>query len=317
MLWAPALRLAFLCLIPATAPAASPTLPEKLIEAGHWKRARVLVEARLKQDPQDALANFLLSQIRAAFGDRNSPLPLAEKAEALDPATARYHRQVAEVLGVAAQHANVFQQLLLARRFRKEIDAALALDPHDIQALRDLIEFYLLAPAVAGGDGRKAETTAARIAAIDSAAGFLAQARIAEFHRDKSAEESLLRRAVEAAPADYGARIALARLTQNEAEARAALALDPGRVDAYCILASMDAGRGDWQALDAILAAAARAVPDDAAPFYRAAEALRATGSGPARAEGYLRIYLEQPPEGNEPSAAEARAELSRCEKSR
>src|SRR5712692_3348518 len=119
---------------------------EALIEAGHWKQARTLVEARLREVPGDALSNFLLSQIRNAFRDRSAPLAFAEKAVALDGRTAKYHRQIAEVLGVTAQHSGAFQQLLLARRFRKEIDIALSLDPSDAQAQRDLMEFYLLAP---------------------------------------------------------------------------------------------------------------------------------------------------------------------------
>ena len=43
---------------------------ERQIEAGHWKRARAVVETRLGEAPGDALSHFLLSQIRAAFGDR-------------------------------------------------------------------------------------------------------------------------------------------------------------------------------------------------------------------------------------------------------
>jgi hypothetical protein len=62
---------------------------------------RALVEARIKETQDGALQNFLLSQIRGAFGDRAMPLTLAEKAVALDERTAKYHRQVAEVLGVA------------------------------------------------------------------------------------------------------------------------------------------------------------------------------------------------------------------------
>src|ERR1035438_6976003 len=57
---------------------------ERLIEAGHWKRARTLVETRLREAPADALSQFLLSQIRGAFGDRLTPLTLAEKAVSLD-----------------------------------------------------------------------------------------------------------------------------------------------------------------------------------------------------------------------------------------
>src|SRR5260370_9145331 len=143
---------------------------EKLIEAGHWKRAVEAVEI-----PGDALSTFLLSQIRAAFGDRATPLSLAEKAVALDGRTAKYHRQIAEVVGVAAQHAGAIQQLFLARRFRREIDTALSCDPRDLQALGDLLEFYLLAPGIAGGDPRKAAEVASQVAAIDAIEGLLAR----------------------------------------------------------------------------------------------------------------------------------------------
>src|ERR1035441_9158529 len=93
--------LLILCAVAISRAEQSPA--ERLIEAGHWKRARTFVEARLREAPGDALSNFLLSQIRGAFGDRTStPLALAEKAVALDGRTAKYHRQVAEVLGVTA-----------------------------------------------------------------------------------------------------------------------------------------------------------------------------------------------------------------------
>ena len=109
-----------------------------------------------------------------------------------------------------AQHAGVLRQVLLARLFRKEIDIALKLDPRDVQALRDLMEFYLLAPGIAGGDTRKAEAIAQRIAAIDECAGFLARARIAEYRNDQSVEGAMLRRAAAIRPAVYRAQTALA-----------------------------------------------------------------------------------------------------------
>jgi hypothetical protein len=60
--------------------------------------------------------------------------------------------------------------------------------------------------------------------------------------------------------------------------------------------------------MEAILAAASRQIPDDPVPYYRAAERLLATGRDLARAESYLRRYLSQEPEGNQPTAAEARS---------
>jgi hypothetical protein len=277
------------------------------------------VEARIRSAPNDPLANFLLSQIRAAFGDRSTPLPLAEKAVGLDGRSAKYHRQVAEVLGVVAQHSNAFQQILLARRFRKEIDTALALDPRDVQANRDLLEFYLLAPGVAGGSRQRAGAVADRIGAIDLPEGLLAKARIAAYDKQPALQESLLRQAVEAQPASYRARIALAEfylapgrtgLAAAEATARDAVRLAPGRSDAYAVLAAVCAGRGAWTELDAVLAEAEREVPDDLYPQFRAAELLIAAGHHLDRAERYLRVYLAQEAEGNRPTAAEASRQL-------
>jgi hypothetical protein len=87
-----------------------------------------------------------------------------------DGRTAKYHRQLAECLGVTAQYSGMLHQLFLARRFKKELDIALTQDPTDLQALRDLMEFYLLAPGIAGGDKDQARAVSARIERIDSAA---------------------------------------------------------------------------------------------------------------------------------------------------
>jgi tetratricopeptide (TPR) repeat protein len=301
---------------------AQSTQAEQLVIAGHWKQARALVQMRILEVPNDPLMNYLLSQIRNAFGDHVTPQALAEKAVVLDGSTAKYHRQYAEVLGVMAQHANILQQLRLARRFRKEIDTALMLDPRDTQALRDLIEFYLLAPSVAGGDQRKAWETAGRVAQIDVAEGFLAKARIAEFYKQSPAEEAALRQAAAAQPPSYRALIALARfylssehLNQASAEAIAkqALLLDRGRVDAYSVQAEVCVDRSDWSALDSVLREAGKEVPDDLAPQYHAAERLLAAHHDPARAERYLRIYLGQEAEGNEPGLAVAHWKLGQA----
>jgi tetratricopeptide (TPR) repeat protein len=311
-------RILALCLL-AAGVRANQSLPEALIEAGHWKKARALVEARIGANPRDALACFLLSQVRNAFGDHESPLGLAEQAVALDGGVAKYHRQIAEAVGVAAQHSGIFQQLILARRFKKEIDAAIALDPRDLQALRDLMEFYLLAPGIAGGDSAKARETAARIAAIDPAEGYAAQARLAESSGERNRIEDLLHRAAEAKPRDYRMRIALAEfyvtpehrdLAGAEREASEAVRIDPSRAPAYAVLARCYAAGERWIELDSTLATAGRESSDDLAPNYRAAEVLLGANRALDRAAGYLRTYLSVEPEGNEPTLAEAHWKL-------
>jgi len=300
---------------------AQQTSAEKLIEEGHWKRARVLVEGRAAEAQQDPRACFLLSQVRAAFGDRSGPLPLAERAVVLDPRTAKYHRQVAEVVGMAAQQAGPLQQLFLARRFRKEIEIALSLDAQDVQALRDLLEFYLLAPGIAGGDRQKAKTIAQRIHAIDAAEGFLADARTAQFEKRTGDAETALEQAAAVRPVSYRAAIELARYdlsaqppkpSRAEAAAREAMRLYPDRADAYAILSAIYACRASIAALDEILVEAARRVPDDAFPYYSAAERLVADQRDLDRAQHYLLVYMSQEPEGNRPTLADARRLLSR-----
>jgi tetratricopeptide (TPR) repeat protein len=295
------------------------TDPEKLIDAGHWKKARAIVEERLSRNPNDALANFLLSQIRNAFGDYTTPLPLAEKAVALDGRVAKYHRQVAEATGLEAQHANAFRLIILARQFRNEIDAAISLDPHDIQAHRDLLEYYLVAPGIAGGDVQKASAMAKQIGQLDAAEGMLAEARVASFRKRFNESGELLRQAVALQPSNYRARLALAKFyaapeSYNAAMALSAaqelLKLEAGRVEPYTILAQIYAEQCDWNALDSLLNESARENPDDLAPYYRAAETLLAKGREPARVAHYLQVYLQQEPEGNEPTLADARRKL-------
>jgi len=298
---------------------AQQTDPEKLIDAGHWKKARVIVDERLSRNPNDALANFLLSQIRNAFGDYATPLPLAQKADALDGRVAKYHRQVAEATGLEAQHANAFRLIILARQFRSEIDMAISLDPHDIQAHRDLLEYYLVAPGIAGGDVQKASAVTKQIGQLDPAEGLLAEARVASFRKRFNEAGELLRQAVALQPSNYRTRLALAKFyaapeSFNAAMASAAakelLKLDAGRVEPYTILAQIYAGQCDWNALDSLLNESARENPDDLAPYYRAAETLLANGREPARVARYLHVYLQQEPEGNEPTLADARRRL-------
>jgi len=303
----------------ALAAAAPQTLPEKLIEEGHWKQARAIVEPWIRAKPNDPLADFLLSQIRNAFHDRQSPLSLAENAVRLDSGVAKYHRQVAEVLGVTAQHSGMLQQLFLARRFKKEIDTAISQDPNDSQALRDLMEFYLLAPVIAGGDKDKARAVTDRISRVNVDEGYLAQVRLAEFNNEPGKVEGLLRKAAESQPENYRARIALATYYLSAAHrnydlaeqyAGKALTIGPGRVEGYAILSAVSAARSNWIEMEALLARAEKAVPDDLTPDYRAAEAILLAGRDLPRAEPLLRKYLTATPEGNAPTFSEAHWQL-------
>jgi hypothetical protein len=69
---------------------------ERLIEAGHWMRARTLVEARIREAPDDPLANFLLSQIHNAFGGGRVEADASRRVPD-DPAP--YYRAAGHLIG--------------------------------------------------------------------------------------------------------------------------------------------------------------------------------------------------------------------------
>src|SRR5262249_8855209 len=156
-----AVRAILFCLsIPA---AFGQATPEALLKAGHIKRARAIIEEKYRQTPNDPEVLWLMSWVRQDFKDVKASIDFAEKALAANPKEARYHQRVAEAVGEEAQHASALRQMGLGRRFKKEIDATLALDPKNVEALKYLMEFYFAAPGLLGGDKAKGHTTADQI----------------------------------------------------------------------------------------------------------------------------------------------------------
>lgn len=150
-----------MCLVIAPFASAAPDRAVRsLIDGGHWKQARAILEPRLKANPNDAEAAALLSRVRHQYGDLEGALPLAETAVRLEPKVADYHWQLAEVVGEMAQRASVLKQFGLGRRFKREAEAAMALDVKHLDAREGMIDFYIQAPGIIGGDRKKADQTA-------------------------------------------------------------------------------------------------------------------------------------------------------------
>lgn len=154
--------------------------PDALIKAGHFKRARSIVEPRYKANGGDAELNYLMSEIEVAFGNIEGARSLAEKAVALNGREARYHRLLGDLYGETAQTASLFAKGGWAKKFKAEVDTAATLDPKGTNSRFDLLEYDLQAPRLMGGGKDKAAAMAGEIALIDPAQGDLAQARLAQ-----------------------------------------------------------------------------------------------------------------------------------------
>jgi tetratricopeptide (TPR) repeat protein len=311
-------RSLLLVLLAAGAVLADTLTPARLVELERWKEARVLLEPRVRSHPNDAEAVHLLSRVRLAFGELDEALRFAEKAAALDPKNARYRAGVAQVVSVQASSAGMLRQIALARRARREAEAALALDPSSTEALSGLMAFHVESPAIVGGDRARALRLAEQIGRIDRVEGLMAQMRLVQGQRRGDQVLALHQQALELNPRHFvslralmDAALAGGKFEAAEKHARAALAAEPDRIDAYAGLAAVFAAQERWPELDAILADAERRIPVNYSAHLRAAGELLTTGTDLVRAERYGRLYLTVQAEPTGVSHAEAHRQLA------
>lgn len=290
---------------------------DRLVDQNHYKRARTVVSARLRENPNDAHALFLSSKIQEALGNLRLATAQAEQSIAIDGNNPDYHAQLAECYAYMADRMSAVKALSYVHQMKKELAATFALRAHDTDALLVAMMFAFHAPAIAGGDHHKAHEMADEMVAHDARWGYLAQARLAQEDATDEVKEKWLKKAVQTDPKHYRAWQELSNFyccvatRKNPAEAERAgkemLRLDPGQTGGYNALASAYARAQRWGDLEAVLAQAEKAVPDDLAPYYFAAQALIDSGQDFARAEKYLGKYVSQDPEGKEPDRGQAK----------
>jgi tetratricopeptide (TPR) repeat protein len=306
---------ALLALVLAVATVASAATPEQLVEDGHFKQARALLDRQLQSNPNDPQLNWLAARIHRAFGDIPGAINYAQKAVQLAPQKADYRLTLAELQGRLAQQSSVLKQAMLARSIHKELETAFQLEPSNLDARWGLLQYYWLAPAIVGGDKSKARSMAADIGKLNAAQGFVAQAVLAADEKRTADVERNYRKAIELDPKNYDARISLAqfyvaddqkKLDQAEEQYRAAVKINPARIEGYNGLASIYAQRGQWAQLDSTLSDSEHAIGDNFQPFYEAGTVLLNNGKDLPRAERYLRKYMGQEAEGNAASLPEA-----------
>lgn len=308
---------AIVCLAGVTLLAKDEVSMDALMEAGHWKRVRSIATAHIASNPNDAAAHAWLAKARIAFADYEGSVNEAERAVAIEPNNPAFQGQLAEACAMAADVSNPVKAYSYVRRMRKATAAALAANPNHVDTLLVDMMFTFKAPSLAGGDKKKAFQIADRIQSVAPAWGYLAHARLLQDSGDDPTTERMLKGAVQADPSFYRAHISLARFycctartpryDLAEKAARNAMELDPSQSGAYEVLATAYASRQRWNELDEALAHADRAAPDDRAAYYTAAHALIETGQDFRRAERYLQHYLAQPPNGRQPTHAQAR----------
>jgi tetratricopeptide (TPR) repeat protein len=153
-----------------------------LLEAGKTAELDKAARARVQSQPDDA-QGYLAVALAAVNSGEAAPLEAALKqAEACVerlPQSAQCHYALGSVLGMQAMSASLFKGMGMAGRIRDAFARAVELDSAYFEARDSLVQFYLLAPSLAGGSVPKAKEAAAAIQARQPEHAKLLRARIA------------------------------------------------------------------------------------------------------------------------------------------
>jgi tetratricopeptide (TPR) repeat protein len=171
----------------------------------------VNTSALASPDPALAEMRQLLGQNRV--GDA---VGVGERASKAYPDDARVWMWLGRAYGRKAIEANLLARASWAGKTREAWEKAVALDPNNLEARFDLMQYYLQAPAMLGGGLDKAKAQADAIATIRPAYGQLAQGTIAMTQKDPAGAEAAWREAVRLEPTDHRVRITWSALLTRE-----------------------------------------------------------------------------------------------------
>jgi tetratricopeptide (TPR) repeat protein len=155
---------------------------EALLDAQRFAELEKLAQARLQGHPDDPQATLAVALSAMESGEParvSAALQLADKCLQRQPNATVCHLAQGHLLGVQALSGGMMKAMSLAGRIRDAYARAVELDPLNFDAREGLLQFYLLAPGIAGGSVAKAKELAAAAQARQPQHARLLQARVA------------------------------------------------------------------------------------------------------------------------------------------
>lgn len=195
--------------------AAEPQLAEahKLYNSTDYERSLKVLQSI---PTKDGAVYELMGRDYFMQSDYKRSTEMFERAAALEPANADYALWLGRAWGRRAETSGPFTAPVYASRARQYFEKSVQLNPMNLEAQSDLLEYYMDAPGFLGGGLDKAQTVTARITQISPVEGEFAQARLAEKRKESRSAEAHLRRAVELAPQQVGKIMALAHFLMKQ-----------------------------------------------------------------------------------------------------
>lgn len=236
----------------------------------------------------DAKALELLGQAYFMNGEYKRATDTLERAVALAPNSSMTFTWLGRAYGRRAETSFPVAALGYAQKTREHFETAVKLDPKNGEAVNDLYEFYIQAPAVVGGGMEKARNLLPLIAEIDPVEVHFARARMAEQKKQYDQAETHYRNALSMAPDQ------------------------PGRV---LDVANFLAKRGRFEEADQLFERAEKLAPNSPKVAFQRAESYVRAQRKLDEAQNLLRKYLGLPNlTPDDPPRAEAQKLLKKAQ---
>lgn len=172
----------------------------RLFEARKYAEAKTFFAEFIKTRPRHAAAAYYLGRIDFNHSDYDAAIKWLELAVEVEQNNALYHLWLGRACGRKAMRASVLKKPGLAKRAQGEFEHAVRLDPNNLEARSDLMEYYLQAPGIMGGSLDKARQQAQEIKNRSAFDGHRAQARIHEDQKELAPAEAEYRAAIKNFP---------------------------------------------------------------------------------------------------------------------
>jgi len=167
---------------------------------GDYNKAIEILKNAAGSDPSNGELYALLSRSHLQLDQYDAAVSAGEKAASLSPNNSEIHRILGEAYGAKADHASMLSAYSFARKTQKEFEAAVQLDPHNFEAMQNLIEYDCAAPGMVGGGEDKAQPLIQKLMSMDAAEGHYAAGNCREQKKDYATADTELAKALESKP---------------------------------------------------------------------------------------------------------------------
>jgi tetratricopeptide (TPR) repeat protein len=249
-----------------------------LFERGDYAAAKVASATGLRDGEDAARASYYLGRIALVEDRPDEAVGWFERAVKADAGSAEYHLWLGIALGLEAREAGRFRQMMLAKRAKAEFERAVAIEPRSVAAHEGLVQFYAIAPGIAGGSMRRAREHAAEIARVSQMRGRVANGVILEHENNFAGAEREYLAAAATAPDSAAPYMALGALYQR-----------------------MQRWDDAFAAYQHVLAAPGAPFPDQLSALYQVGRVGALSGLRLDEAERSLKQWLERAPAGTSP----------------